>query len=69
MHNGHRFELDTRTVITTNGKRYALTIQRDGSVSVCADMPGMPALCTVGSISEALEAIRAHSGGDVKDMY
>jgi hypothetical protein len=60
---------DTRTVITTNGKRYELIICGDGTVEICADTPDTPAFCTVGSVTEALEAIRSHSGGDVKDLY
>jgi hypothetical protein len=60
---------DTRTVITTNGRRYALVIHGDGTVGVCADTPDIPAFCTVSSVTEALEAIRSHSGGNVKDLY
>ena len=59
---------DTRTVITTNGKRYTLISHGCGTVGVCADALDMPAFCVLGSVTEALEFIRSHSGGNVKDM-
>jgi hypothetical protein len=59
----------TKTAITTNGKRYALVIHGDGTIEVCADTAHGPPFCTVGCVADALDAIRWHSGGDIKDLY
>jgi hypothetical protein len=59
----------TKSVITTNGKRYALVIHGDGTIEVCADMLHAPPFCAVGNLADALDAIRWHSGGDIKDLY
>ena len=72
--NGHTIETydatpsNTRTVITTNGKRYTLIIHGCGTVGVCADALDTPAFCVVGSVTEAIEFINSHSGGQLKDM-
>ena len=60
---------ETKNVITTNGKRYALVIQGNGMIEVRAEVPRAPAYDVVCTVTELFEAVRSHSGGDVKDLY